>query len=614
MLLSVAAFAPLLLSLANPVAADCGEDGVYDYVVVGGGTAGNVMGARLSQAGHSVLIVEAGGIYELENANLTIPSMFGALTGGSPDTIDPRVDWGVITTPQAGANNRELHYARGKCLGGSSAMNAMIYQRGTKSTYHAWAEAAQDPSYEWDEILPFFKRTFHFTPPSTVKGLQNTSIHWNASAFASESPVEGSIQISYSNERTSFATWAKLGLEASGIDETNDFVSGSLMGTQWSASEISPIDERRSSSDFLLGVSDERSLTVCTRSLARRILFDEQRNAQGVEVETDGKLWTASAAKEVIVSAGAFNSPQLLMVSGIGPRGHLADLDIPLLVDLPGVGQNMWDHIFFGPSYPVAVDTLTKLFIDPPYLTAQSLRYQSSHDGPLAYAPNLLGWENLPSAYQDNFSAATQEELSRFPADWPQVEYIAFDAHVGNYSNPAEDQPRDGRQFASIIGALVAPTSRGNVTLVSNSTADLPVVNPNWLTTQTDIEVALALFKRTRDIWASDPLQNITTGPEYYPGTNVTTDEQILDVIRSSLITVWHASCTCKMGAREDAMAVVDSEARVHGVQRLRVVDASAFPILPPGHPTSTVYMLAEKIGNTIIGDKKYNSWGLDAV
>lgn len=295
--------------------------------------------------------------------------------------------------------------------------------RGTKSTYHAWAEAVQDPSYEWDEILPFFERTFHFTPPNPDNGLDNTSIHWNASAFSSENPVEGSIQISYPNFRSPFSTWLKLGFEESGIPETNDFVSGSLMGTQYSAAEISPVDERRSSSDFLLGLAEEEPfLTACTRSLARRILFDDQLNAQGVEIEKDGKVWTASAAKEIIVSAGAFNSPQVLMVSGIGPRDQLENLDIPVLADLPGVGQNMWDHVFFAQSYPVAVETLTKLFTDTTYMTEQILRYQTSHDGPMTYAPNFLAWENLPPSYHAEFSAGTQEELSNFPADWPQAE------------------------------------------------------------------------------------------------------------------------------------------------------------------------------------------------
>ncbi|RAL09381.1 GMC family oxidoreductase [Aspergillus homomorphus CBS 101889] len=602
LLVVVAPLLLLLLLLSDSVAGDCGEDGVYDYIIVGGGTAGNVVAARLAQARRRVLLVEAGGIYEVDNANLSTPVGFGAVTGGSPETIDPRVDWGVITTPQPGANNRQVHYARGRCLGGSSAMNAMVYQRGTKSTYHAWAEAVQDPSYEWDEILPFFKRTFHFTPPSPVKGLQNTTIHWNASAFDPENPVEGSVQISYTNYRSPFSTWLKLGLEEAGIEETNDFVSGTLMGTQWSASEISPMDQRRSSSDYVLGTADEKPyLTVCTRSQARRILFDEHNRAKGVEVGTNGRVWRPQAAEEVIVCAGAFNSPQLLMVSGVGPRDQLESLGIPVLQNLPGVGQNMWDHVFFAPSYPVAVDTLTKVFTNTTYMTAQTLRYQTSHDGPMAYAPDLLAWENLPEHYLANLSSATREELSKFPTDWPQAEYISFNAHVGAYNNLAQDQPRDGRQYASIFGALVAPTSRGNVTLVSNSTDDLPVVNPNWLTSQTDTEVALAIFKRTREIWASGPLQSITTGPEYYPGANVTTDEQILDAIRNSVITVWHAACTCKMGLREDPMAVVDSEARVFGVQGLRVVDASAFPLLPPGHPTSTVYMLAEKISAAIL-------------
>lgn len=160
---------------------------------------------------------------------------------------------------------------------------------------------------------------------------------------------------------------------------------------------------------------------------------------------------------------------------------------------------------------------------------------------------------------------------------------------MGNFSNLALNQPWDGYQYATILGTMVAPTSRGNVTIASSSTSDLPIVNPNWLTTETDVEVAVALYKRMREMWNKGPLHAMTIGSEYYPGEHVHTDQDILNVIKESLMTVWHASCTCKMGTRNDPMAVVDSQAKVFGVDRLRVVDASSFPLLPPGHPQSAV-------------------------
>lgn len=189
--------------------------------------------------------------------------------------------------------------------------------------------------------------------------------------------------------------------------------------------------------------------------------------------------------------------------------------------------------------------------------------------------------------------------------------------YVGDFSDPVKQQPRDGAQYAAIIGALVAPTSRGNVTIISADTDDLPIINPNWLATKTDQEVAIAVYRRIREAFKSEGMAPIIIGEEYFPGEQVQTDEEILDVVRNTVMTVYHASCTCKMGVRNDTMAVVDSQARVFGVEGLRVVDASAFPFLPPGHPQSVACklcvihnhlniltildMLAEKIASDII-------------
>lgn len=189
---------------------------------------------------------------------------------------------------------------------------------------------------------------------------------------------------------------------------------------------------------------------------------------------------------------------------------------------------------------------------------------------------------------------------------------------MGNFSNPVVSQSSGGKQYATILGALVAPTSRGNVTIASNDTSDLPIINPNWLSTEADQQIAIAAYKRIRGMFHSTAMAPIVVGDEYFPGSQYQTDAEILEVIRNTLMTIYHAACTCKMGTRDDPMAVLDSRARVFGVDRLRVVDASAFPILPPGHPQSTVCkmqefillgpltnqladMLAEKIASDII-------------
>lgn len=167
---------------------------------------------------------------------------------------------------------------------------------------------------------------------------------------------------------------------------------------------------------------------------------------------------------------------------------------------------------------------------------------------------------------------------------------------MGNFSNPVVSQPSGGKQYATILGALVAPTSRGNVTIASNDTSDLPIINPNWLSTEADQQIAIAAYKRIRGMFHSTAMAPIVVGDEYFPGSQYQTDAEILEVIRNSLMTIYHAACTCKMGTRDDPMAVLDSRARVFGVDRLRVVDASAFPILPPGHPQSTVCKMQEFI------------------
>ncbi|CAD6442243.1 d34d526b-2779-4c26-b517-ea3c29081a36 [Sclerotinia trifoliorum] len=603
------ALAAVHLSTAAP-AADASEkrsDATFDYVIVGGGTAGLTIASRLSEDTETtVAVIEAGTFYQVSNLILSsTPAGHSFWIGSSPSDTNPLVDWNFVTTPQEGAAGRSIHYARGKCLGGSSARNFMIYQRGTKQSYQQWADAVGDQSYTFDSLFPYFQKSVHFTPPGPSRA-SNASAEYSASAFSSSG---GPLEVSYANYAQPFSSYMDGAFGELGMNDIQDFNTGSIMGKQYCSSTIDPSSQSRESSQtayYDATVQRRGNLRVYSITTAQKVLFDSNKKATGVRVQTLGIPYTINARKEVIMSAGAFQSPQLLMLSGIGPKATLEKWNIPAVSILEGVGQNMWDHIFFGPTYRVKVQTLTRLSNDFIYTTAQYLgAYLIQKMGPLTNPIcDYLGWEKVPSSLRNGFSAETLNDLAQFPADWPEVEYLSGAGYVGDFSSLPTTQPKDGYQYATILSALVAPLSRGSVTLSSTSANDLPIINPSWLTSPTDQSVAIAAYKRVRAAFASKYMAPVLIGSEYFPGPDISTDAQILKTIQETLHTVWHAACTCKMGKKDDVMAVVDSKARVFGVQGLRVVDASAFAILPPGHPQSTVYALAEKIAEGIrMGD-----------
>lgn len=286
------------------------------------------------------------------------------------------------------------------------------------------------------------------------------------------------------------------------------------------------------------------------------------------------------------------------MVSGVGPASTLQDHGIPVCAERSGVGQNLWDNIFSGPTFPVNAVTHNCL-ANPAVIGAAVQEYNTQRSGILCNAGgDFLAFEKLPVG---SISAATRKALDdAYGADWPDIEYLELDAYFGDQLLPP---PREtvGQGYAALLPGLTAPFSRGNVTIASNDTSVNPIVSPNWLEDPRDREILLAAFRRARNIWASKTMKSVTTGPETFPGANITSDSDLLDAIRRSAQTIWHASATNKMGKASDPMAVVDSRARVIGTQRLRVVDASAFPFLPPGQPQSMVYALAEKIAQDIL-------------
>ena len=502
-----------------------------------------------------------------------------------------------------GADNRRLHYARGKTLGGSSARNFMYYNRQTAGSAQKWAADTGDEAYTFPNLLPYYKKSVNYTPP-TIPYPNSTNMQ-DESVFDADG---GPLHVSHGRYNDPFATWVLPALQAIGQAAINGFQSGHLLGSAYVLATIDPAKATRSSSEssFLDLALAHTTLKVYNNSLAQRLLFTGN-TVKGVSLSSLGSSgvipgsYVLNARKEVIVSAGTFQSPQLLMISGIGPRQILESLSIPVVKELAGVGQNLWDQIYYGTTFRVKVPTNSAGLNNPAIADAAVQTYLDSASGPLSVSgTGVLGFEKLPPDLRSALSATTQKALNdTFPADWPDLEFLPLSGVQGNQSNYQILDPKDGYNYASVATALVAPLSRGNISINSTSMSDPPLINPNWLTDPADIELSIAAFRRLRQVWANMSL--LTIGQEQIPGPTVQSDAEILEFIRQNLAPVWHAAATCKMGHTDDDMAVIDTSTKVYGVQGLRVVDASSFPFLPPGHPQATVYALAEKIADEIL-------------
>lgn len=573
----------------------------YDYVVVGGGTAGLAVAMRLAESGnYTVAVVEAGGFYQIEGGNAsTVPSYNPDFASIDDPTANPLVDWGFVTTPQVGANNRTLHYARGKTLGGCSALNANIYNRGTNASYAMWAEMVGDDSYLYENWLPHFARGTNFTDSNSLRA-PNASVPVPSSF--EEDFTGGPLHITWPNFALPFSTWVQEAFDSLGFANISSFVNGGLLGSQWATTVLRPeTNERETSETSYLNAalrSSRTNLKVYTHTLATKVIFDSNKTAINVTVRSGQLDYSLHARKEIILSAGAFQSPQLLMVSGVGNATMLQQHNISVVANRPGVGQNMWDHIDIEVTWEVDV-VGTNTLKNATFEAEQKAAYHSLPSVSIYgnYGADYIGWEKLPQNYRQNLSSTALSQLSQFPSDWPEIEYEIA-------SIITDDDPTNYNGYGTFVTVPVAPLSRGTVSLQSNSMLDPPLIDPAYLTNPTDLELAIQAVKRSRSIMASAALAPIRIGQEYAPGPSVQTDEQIAEYIKNTFFMNWHAACTCKMGRTNDTLAVVDSKARVIGVNNLRVVDASAFALLPPGHPVSTVYGLAEKISADIVASR----------
>ena len=586
-----------------------GTNATFDYVVVGGGNAGLTIASRLAQnSTASVAVVEAGGFYEVDNGNYSVvPGYSTKFTGSKPNAYNPLVDWGFSTQPQPGSGDRVVHYVRGKTLGGSSARNFMLYHRPTVDSMQRWADEVDDQSYTFDRMLPYYQKSCRYTPPNQDL-YTNATNNQSADAFSASG---GPLEVSFSNAVDAFGTWARRALIAMGMRQIDGFNSGRLMGSSYATLTINPRNSHRSTSEssFLRDSLNRGSgPAVYKNTLAQKILFNADKTATGVQVATGGTFGTASlnftltARREVIVSAGALQSPQLLMVSGIGPCQQLSKFNIPCIHNLPGVGQNMQDHPVFGTAHRVNVLTTSASANNKTLAAENAAKYTQHATGPLSiFGPGYYGWEKLPDPYRSKLSNASRNALSAFPDDWPEIEWLPVGAFNGDNQVKQPADPLDGHNYATLNTALVAPLSRGSISLAGPDMTTPPLIDPQWLAHPVDMDLAIQAVRRQRQIWTVLADMGAASPDEYYPGADTTSDAQIRAFVKESMRSVFHAASTCKMGKVGDEMAVLDNAARVYGVGGLRVVDASSFPHLPPGHPQSTVYALAEKIAEDIL-------------
>jgi len=564
------------------------SDTHFDYIIIGGGTAGCLLANRLSaDASKRVLLIEAGRRDDYHWIHIPVGYLY--CIG------NPRTDWLYQTEPDAGLNGRALRYPRGKALGGCSSINGMIYMRGQARDYNQWAQLTGDDAWRWEQALPYFKlHEDHYQGANAWHGAKNQVPELLAGAEAGYAHLlqrrgaGGEWRIEKQRLRWAVLDAFALAAQQAGVPATDDFNQGDNEGVgyfevnqksgwRWNTAKAFLRPTCYGRPNFEMWTSAQVSRLVIARDA------DGALRCTGAEVWTGSERVQAHATREVVLSAGSIASPQLLQLSGIGPAALLQQHGVPVWQDTPGVGANLQDHLQIRAVYKVqGVKTLNTLAHSAWGKAAIGLEYLFKRSGPMSMAPSQLG----------AFTRSTPEQPH------PNLEY-----HVQPLSLDAFGEPL--HRFPAFTASVcnLNPESRGTVQIKSPRFEDAPAIAPNYLSTEQDRQVAADSLRLTRRI-VSQPALAPYQPQEWKPGTQFQTDEELARLAGDIATTIFHPVGTTRMGRVEgmgaDPLAVVDSRLRVRGVRGLRVVDAGVMPRITSGNTNSPTLMIAEKAAEWI--------------
>jgi len=540
-------------------------DTSFDYVIIGAGTAGCLLANRLSaDPTKRVLLLEAGGRDDYHWIHIPVGYLY--CIGNA------RTDWLYNTEPDAGLNGRQLRYPRGKALGGCSSINGMIYMRGQARDYDGWARITGDANWTWEHCLPAFKK--------------HEDYYKGADAAHGEG---GEWRVERQRLRWDILDAFAQAAQEAGVPHTEDFNRGDNEGVGYFQVNQKKGWRWNTAKAFLRPICYGRAnFEMWTAAHVSRLVIEEQpdgtRRCTGAQVWTGDEMVTVTVAGEMILSAGSIGSPQILQLSGIGPGSLLAQHGIPVLHDLPGVGENLQDHLQIRAVFKVnGVTTLNTLANSWWGKAKIGLEYALKRSGPMSMAPSQLG---------------------AFTRSSPEFAYPNIEYHVQPLSLDAFGEPLHAFNAFTASVCNLNPTSRGSVRIRSDKFADAPAIAPNYLSTPEDRKVAADSLRVTRRIVGQPALAKYQP-TEWKPGLQYQSDDELARLAGDIATTIFHPVGTTRMGRDDDPMAVLDSQLRVRGIAGLRVVDAGAMPTITSGNTNSPTLMMAEKAAEWILRDAR---------